>query len=131
MPTHNLHISEINTFVGKFVKTLKGGEVIALIGDLGSGKTTFTKALAKSLGVKKPITSPTYILLQEFKGILPLKKKPVTLYHLDLYRTNSFVECEHLGLTEFWETPKTLTIIEWADKIFEHLPKKAIIIHLS
>lgn len=131
MPTHELHISEINSFVEKFAKTLKGGEVVALIGDLGSGKTTFTKALAKTLGIKRAVTSPTYILLQEFNGILPLNKQPVTLYHLDLYRTNSFIECQHLGLTEFWEKPKTITIIEWADKISEHLPKKTIIIRLS
>lgn len=131
MPTHKLHISEIDTFVKKFIKTLKGGEIIALIGDLGSGKTTFTKALAKTLGVKRPITSPTYILLQEFQGLLPQSKKPLTLYHLDLYRTNSFAECEHLGLTEFWGMPKTLTVIEWADKILEYLPKKTIIIRLS
>ncbi len=131
---HRLKISEIDSFLPTFSQNLKGSEVIALIGDLGAGKTTFTQKLGKLLGVSKAITSPTYILLQEFKGQLinpKLKDKEVTIYHLDLYRTNSFAEAQSVGLAEFWGQPQTLTIIEWADKISEHLPEHTITIHLE
>jgi tRNA threonylcarbamoyladenosine biosynthesis protein TsaE len=80
---YQIHVSEIDTFLNEFVAKLKGGEILALEGPLGAGKTTFTQALGKKLGVTKKITSPTYILLQSFPGKLP-SKKAVTLHHLDL-----------------------------------------------
>ncbi len=131
---HKLHISDIDAFLPTFAHSLKGSEIIALVGDLGAGKTTFTQKIGKLLGVTKTITSPTYILLQEFTGKLPntaLPNRNVTIYHLDLYRTQTFAEAESLGLTEFWGRPQTLTIIEWADKIATHLPKQAITIYLN
>lgn len=131
---YSLNISEIDSFLPRFVHNLKGSEIIALVGDLGAGKTTFTQKLGKLLGIPKPITSPTYILLQEFTGRLTnpkLKDQKVTLYHLDLYRTTSFAEAENLGLIEFWGQPQTLTVIEWADKISPHLPKNTITINLK
>ena len=108
---------------------LRGGEILALVGPLGSGKTTFTKALAKELGIRKSVTSPTFTIMNRY----PLKKIPncLFLYHLDLYRTNSFPEVEQLGITEVWATPETVTILEWADKIQDHLPKKTIFIYFS
>lgn len=106
-------------------KQLKGGEVIALIGPLGSGKTTFAKALAKLMKVKKKVTSPTFTLMHAFPARLP-NKKPITFYHLDLYRTKSFREAKALGITEIWGKKNTVTLIEWADKIKKHLPKKTI-----
>lgn len=108
-------------------KTLKGGEILALIGTLGSGKTTFTQKLGKKLKIKHPITSPTFVLMNIFSAKL-CSKKTVSLYHLDLYRTKNFREIKALGLTEVWGKPETLTIIEWAEKIKPHLPKNAIII---
>jgi tRNA threonylcarbamoyladenosine biosynthesis protein TsaE len=131
--TYHLSITELDTFLKTFSKKLVGGEIIALIGDLGAGKTTLTQKLGKLLGIKKRITSPTYILLQEFTGRLPNTKLPnrdIIVYHLDLYRTNSFLETEALGLPEFWGKPGTITLIEWADKIAEHLPKDTITIYL-
>jgi len=121
---HRLHITEIDKFLKKFVPSLRGGEVLALFGDLGAGKTTLTQKLGKLIGVKKRITSPTYILLQEFETQLKTgkAKQPITLYHLDLYRTTGFTETKTLGLPEFWGKENTLTIIEWADKIEDHLP---------
>ena len=103
---------------------LKGGEVFALNGPLGSGKTTFVKALGKSLKIRNKITSPTFILLQGFDFKLGSKK--FALYHLDLYRIKNFKEAKALGLKEFWGQPNTVTFIEWADKIKKHLPSKTI-----
>lgn len=107
---------------------LKGGEILALVGPLGSGKTTFVKALGKALKIKHKITSPTFTLIHIFSANLPLTKKPVYFYHLDLYRTKNFREIKTLGLEEFWNKPETVTVIEWADKIKNHLPPKTKIL---
>lgn len=120
-------LKDIQQTAGMVYKSLKGGEVLALNGSLGSGKTTFTQYLAKKLRIKHPVTSPTFVLMNIFKGRL-LSKKAVTLYHLDLYRTKNYREIKALGITEVWGSQNTLTIIEWADKIKTHLPKNAICI---
>ncbi len=111
-------------------KNLKGGEILALIGDLGSGKTTFTKALAKQLKVKETVSSPTFIICNRFEAKLSNKKK-VFLNHLDLYRTKNFTELKALGLPELWSDKKAVTIIEWADKIKRHLPTKTRFIYFK
>ncbi len=137
-----LHISlpQIPKAAEQIAKQLWGGEIFGLVGTLGSGKTTFVKALGKQLKVKNKITSPTFILLQGFEAKLPLRggsalgrksKKKVILYHLDLYRIKNFTEARALGLTEFWGKPETVTLIEWADRIKKHLPKKTQIIEFS
>lgn len=119
-------LSEVQSFATHLASTLKGGEVIALIGELGAGKTTFTKALGKALGVQESISSPTFVMMQEFH----IPKRNVYLYHLDLYRTKSFKEVESLGITQWWTRPETITVIEWADKIINQLPKSTHIIYL-
>ncbi len=116
-------LTEATKLAETIAKTVKGGEIFALSGDLGAGKTTFTKALGRALGVKQTIPSPTFVMMQEFSTSKP---KKLTLYHLDLYRTNSFKEVEGLGITQWWGRPETITVIEWADKIADHLPKNAI-----
>lgn len=105
---------------------LKGGEILALVGPLGSGKTTFAKALGKQLKIKQKITSPTFVLLRIFP--FKLKSKPAVLYHLDLYRTKNFKEVKALGLLEIWGKPNTITVIEWGNKIKKYLPAKTIIV---
>jgi len=106
---------------------LKGGEIFALIGSLGSGKTTFAQALGRELKIRQKITSPTFILLQAFPFKLKHRKE-VWFYHLDLYRTKNFKEVKALGLLEVWGRPDTVTLIEWADKIKKHLPEKSKVI---
>lgn len=104
-------------------KSLKGGEIFALVGPLGSGKTTFVQAVGKHLKIKRRIASPTFTLLNRFSVKLP-GKKTAQLYHLDLYRAKNYREVKALGLEEFLGKPGTVTFIEWADKIKKHLPKK-------
>jgi len=125
-------LDEIPRLAKTIARKLRGGEVIALMGDLGSGKTTFTKALGKELGIKKNIGSPTYVIMQVFQGKLPTSpKKPIYLYHLDIYRTESFQEIKTLGITEIWQQPDSITVIEWADKIKRHLPRNTTYIHFK
>jgi tRNA threonylcarbamoyladenosine biosynthesis protein TsaE len=94
------------------------GTVIALSGDLGAGKTCFIQGLAAGLGVEGPVTSPTFIMIAEHAGRLPL-------YHVDLYRTESLGEIRRLGLEELLDGPG-ITAIEWAEKAEPLLPARAI-----
>jgi tRNA threonylcarbamoyladenosine biosynthesis protein TsaE len=118
-------LSEAESHGAALAKEIKGGEVFGLIGELGSGKTTLTKALGKALGIRQTISSPTFVMMQQFET--PQK---LFLYHLDLYRTKNFSEVQSLGITEWWGHPKTVTVIEWADKIKDHLPKNTKLIYL-
>lgn len=104
----------------KLAKKLRTGDVVALSGNLGSGKTTFTKGIGKGLGVKNPrrINSPTFVLIKEYDGKMPL-------YHLDLYRLDALGEIENLAVEEYIYG-KGVTVIEWAEKIKCLLPKKHI-----
>lgn len=92
--------------------------VIALTGDLGSGKTTFMQGFAKALGITQRIISPTFILMRRY----PFSKG--VLYHLDMYRLNDndLSEIENLGLVDIWNTKGNIVVIEWAEKIKGLLP---------
>ncbi len=128
-PTFNTTLAETENLAKSVVKNLKGGEILALIGPLGSGKTTFTKALAKQLKIKGTVSSPTFVIMNQYLG--RLNKKALYFFHLDLYRTTSLKEVKALGLMEIWQRPDTITIIEWADKIKKALPPETITIKFN
>ena len=128
----DIRLSEAETKAMQIAKTLKGGEVLALTGELGSGKTTFTKALGKALGIRGTITSPTFVMMQQYQtGSTNAQGQALWLYHLDLYRTKDFKEVAGLGIQQYWGHPQTITVIEWADKIVKELPKQRIDIHFT
>jgi len=93
------------------------GMILCLIGDLGSGKTIFTKGFATGLGIEENITSPTFNIIKEYTG------GEMNLYHMDLYRLNGDVK--NLGLDEYF-TRDGIVIIEWADMIEEYLPEERL-----
>ena len=101
--------------------------IIALSGNLGSGKTTFVQGFAKELGIKEIPKSPTFILMQIFP-IPPksYKLKAKSLIHIDAYRLEKPKELIHLGLKEILRDPHNIVIIEWAEKVKALLPKDAI-----
>ena len=107
-------------FAQEVAAGLKGGEILALIGELGAGKTFFTKSLALTLGVRKKVTSPTFILLKTYKT---KNKKIKIVYHLDAYRLKKAKDFIALGVLDFLGAKNTLTIIEWADKFAEEIKK--------
>jgi tRNA threonylcarbamoyladenosine biosynthesis protein TsaE len=114
----------------KIANNLKGGEVLALTGELGSGKTTFLQGLAKGLGIKERILSPTFIMMRSYP--ITDRQSPVTnFYHVDLYRVENEKDVEGLGLEEIWSDPRNIVAIEWAEKIKKILPKKRIDIYFK
>jgi tRNA threonylcarbamoyladenosine biosynthesis protein TsaE len=92
--------------------------IIALEGNLGSGKTTFTKGIVKGLKIRKKITSPTFIILKEYKA--------QNFYHIDCYRLQKPKEILDLGFKEIISNPKNIVVIEWAERIRKILPKEKI-----
>lgn len=95
-----------------------GGETVTLFGDLGAGKTIFTKGIALGLKVKDLITSPTFTIMNSYTGRLQL-------FHFDVYRINDVLEAQETGIEECFASGG-VCVIEWAEKIKEILPKKLI-----
>ena len=102
---------------------LTPGAVVACTGLLGAGKTCFLQGLARGLGVTTDVTSPTFVLINQYRGRLPV-------YHLDAYRTGSLTELVDLGLEEM-RHGDGVTVVEWADKLLPLLPARTIHVHLS
>ena len=104
---------------------LRPGDVVALVGELGAGKTQFIKGLAEGLGAGKPtyISSPSFTLINEYPGTVPF-------YHVDLFRLEREKEAEELGLEDYFQG-EGITAIEWADKIPSLLPKERLFIHIA
>ncbi len=108
----------------KIGQQVQPGTVIALIGDLGTGKTTLTKSIARGLGVTETVTSPTFNIIREYKsGRLPL-------YHFDVYRIGDPDEMFELGYEEYFYGDG-VCVVEWADIIEELLPEDAVVITID
>jgi tRNA threonylcarbamoyladenosine biosynthesis protein TsaE len=120
-----LSTSEKQTFnfAKKFTSKLQGGEVLCLVGDLGAGKTAFTKGLAAGLGVKNTVTSPTFVLMKNYK-ISGGKIKH--LAHIDAYRLEGGVQLLGIGAEDYFGDTECVTVIEWADRVKDIWPKAAI-----
>ena len=106
----------------EFAKKLRGGEVLCLYGDLGSGKTTFVQGLAKGLGINGRIISPTFIIMRTY-GVEQQELTINTFYHVDLYRVANERDIEGLGLLEVLNDPQTVVVIEWPEKMENLLPE--------
>jgi tRNA threonylcarbamoyladenosine biosynthesis protein TsaE len=104
-------------------RRLRSGDVVALHGPLGAGKTTLVKGIARSLRIDDPITSPSFTLIAEYDGVL--EGKPIVLYHIDLYRIGHPREIEDLGIEEIMGGCG-ICIIEWAEKAEDFLPEATI-----
>lgn len=116
--------NESREFGIKLGREASAGDVIALIGNLGTGKTTLAKAIAEGLDVKDVITSPTFTIVKEYRsGNIPL-------YHFDVYRIGDIDEMYELGYEEYF-FGDGICVIEWADMIEELLPDNAKIIRIE
>lgn len=116
---------ETQKFAFDFAKKLKGGETIGLIGDLGAGKTAFVKGLANGLGIKKTITSPTFVVMK----VYPVKHTTIKhLVHVDAYRVKTATSLTAIGLEDYIKSNDSVVVIEWADLVKGFLPRKKILI---
>jgi len=118
-PDQTMHLGQI---CGEL---LTQGSVIALMGDLGTGKTVFAKGVAKGVGVvdEREVTSPSFVLVNEYQGRFPV-------YHVDLYRLHNAREVQDLGWEELISTPG-VTLIEWAEKVLPLLPEERTEVHFE
>jgi tRNA threonylcarbamoyladenosine biosynthesis protein TsaE len=119
---------ETKEFGRSLTERLKPGSVLALIGPLGSGKTVLAQGICSGLQVKAAVTSPTFVIINEYPG--RLNDSPIWVYHFDLYRLENPDEFVRLGYEEYFYG-KGITLIEWAEKVKDYLPRKRLEINLK
>jgi len=115
---------ETHVFALKMGKNLQGGEVLALSGELGAGKTVFAKGLALGMGYEDNISSPTFVIMKVYD--LSNNKKIKCFVHVDTYRINSSDGIKEIGLSEYFKRKDVVTLIEWPENIKEALPLNVI-----
>ncbi len=118
-------LDETKELAAKIAEKITIGTVVALIGDLGTGKTAFTQGLAKAIGIKEAVGSPTFKLISEYEGTR------FWLYHIDCYRLNSSKQFMNIGGEEYLSLKKGIALIEWADIINEVLPHDTLFINFK
>ncbi|MCK5759974.1 MAG: tRNA (adenosine(37)-N6)-threonylcarbamoyltransferase complex ATPase subunit type 1 TsaE [Candidatus Delongbacteria bacterium] len=111
---------ETEIFAEELSSKVKGGDIICYFGEVGAGKTVFTRGLCKGLGVTGYVNSPSYIILNLYNS--PKYK----IYHYDLYRISDVEELTEIGFYDFAGKDDSVTIIEWSEKLADELPKKRI-----
>lgn len=104
---------------------LAGATIIALHGDLGAGKTVFAKGIARGLGIDEPVTSPTFTLIQHYRG------RRLSLIHIDLYRIVGTDDALAFGIDECFSKPDTVTVVEWAERIQDLLVPPLIVVRMA
>jgi tRNA threonylcarbamoyladenosine biosynthesis protein TsaE len=118
---------ETQRLAGKILDTVRKNKshIVALEGELGAGKTTLIQAIAKKLGIRNKIKSPTFVLMKRYKY------KDGFLYHLDCYRLRDEKDLEPLGFKDILGDSNSLILIEWAERIRKVLPKNRLTIHID
>ena len=117
---------ETKDLAKKIAGDFKNGGVLALVGDLGAGKTVFAQGFAEGLGIEEKVISPTFVLMRQHK----IPKTEKMFYHLDLYRLEN-VDIKEMGLEEIFEGQGNIVLIEWAEKIYDYLPKNTTVIKIE
>lgn len=108
----------------KLAQKLKPGTVLALYGEMGAGKTALTRGIARGLGIVGGVCSPTFALIHEYAGRLPI-------YHFDMYRVESWNDLYSTGFFDYLDAADGVLVIEWSENIENALPEDAIHIHLQ
>jgi len=117
---------ETQTLGEILAKELQGGEIIALSGELGGGKTTFAQGVLKGLKTKGPYTSPTFLVMKHYKKEIPNPKSKIqNIYHIDCYRIGA-KDILDLGWEEIIASKKNVAIVEWAERIKRIVPSRAV-----
>jgi tRNA threonylcarbamoyladenosine biosynthesis protein TsaE len=116
-------LAGLEALAAGFARELRPGDVVALEGELGAGKTTFVSALVRALGSGAEVSSPTFTFWHRYGGQPPLE-------HIDLYRVDDPAELTELGLEEAF-TPEGIAFVEWADRVPDLLPSGAYHVHIA
>lgn len=116
-------VGDTHKLARHLLRQVPGPMVLALHGDLGSGKTCFVQGLAAALGIDRPVTSPTFTLVHEYQGTRPL-------VHVDLYRLRDSLDALMLGMEEYFESGGVVAV-EWADRAEDIFPAEAIHLHFE
>jgi tRNA threonylcarbamoyladenosine biosynthesis protein TsaE len=128
-------LEEVEVLANSFIETIFKKKkdtralVVGLRGDLGAGKTTFTKSIAKAFGVEGAVTSPTFVIEKIYK--LPEDKTFSRLIHIDAYRLESGSELLQLGWEDIISDPENIILIEWPEKVSDILPEDIHIMHFK
>ena len=120
-----MNFDEINDLAKNLAKKLENGGCVGLIGDLGAGKTTFTKKICECFGVTENVKSPTFTYVIEYSS------GDVPVYHFDVYRINDSEEIYEIGFEDYIGEDGSVVIIEWADKILEEMPEDAVFVEIN
>lgn len=116
-------VADTHRWARRLARIVQPGDVLALKGDLGAGKTTFTQAFADELGVEAVVNSPTFTLIKEYHGRL-------MLYHMDLYRLEDEADIQAMGLDEYFYGDG-VCVIEWPERLGPELPDDAITLEIG
>ena len=122
MKLHTESPDQTRAFAAALGELLVAGDLILLVGDLGAGKTAFVQGLARGLGVDEPVTSPTFTIVQEYAGRLPLT-------HVDVYRLDRVQDVYDLGLEERGD--RGVTVVEWGDLVEQAVPAEHLVIRID
>ena len=118
---------ETYDFAKNYAKNLVGGEVLALEGDLGAGKTVFSKGLAEGLGIKRNVNSPTFVIMKVYSDFEPMKQFQKSIkhfVHIDAYRLHTSEDLLAIGADEYFRRSDAVVVIEWPERIKKILPVK-------
>ncbi len=115
---------------GEFAKKLGPGSLVALYGDLGSGKTQFVKGVCRSFNVKEVVNSPTFTIVNEYHGTFPGSNDAISVFHIDLYRMKNMEEIFGIGFDEYLESGG-VCLVEWAEKLDGIIPEERYDVRLS
>lgn len=116
-------VQETEQLASEFAKELKRGDVVAFTGGMGAGKTAFVRGLAKGLGVSGEVSSPTYAIVNEYRG-------DPTLYHFDMYRVSSADDLFTTGYFDYLDQGDSILAVEWSENITESLPEQTIFVDM-
>ena len=116
-------VADTHKLARHLLKQVPGRLVLALLGDLGSGKTCFVQGLASALGIERPVTSPTFTLVHEYRGSRPL-------VHVDLYRLHDSLEALMLGMEEYFEA-QGVVAVEWAERAEDIFPADTVFLRFE
>jgi tRNA threonylcarbamoyladenosine biosynthesis protein TsaE len=122
MKLHSPSPGATHDVAAALASVLQEGDLVVLAGDLGSGKTTFAQGVARGLGVEEPVTSPTFTIVQEYAGRVPVA-------HVDVYRLDRFQELYDLGFEELLDG--RVTLVEWGDVVEPALPVDRVVVDLA